>query len=142
MATLLGVDILVKVMLPGRWREIPNSPFSFETELGWVLAGGTDSCAPVYHVATHHASLLTGDDLLRQFWEVEKNSKAHSTLSPEYQSVLDHFKTHTLARVKVDSLYLHPKCLVSNHLVSPGDKQSEDFFHLNDRFIPRVSFKS
>ena len=84
-------------MLHGRRRGTPNSPFAFKTEFGWVLAGCTDSCAPANHVATHHASLLTRDDLLRQFWEVEENPKAHSTLSPEDQPVLDHFKTHTLA---------------------------------------------
>ena len=64
---LLGVEILVIVMLHGRQRGTPNSPFTFEIEFGWVLAGGTDSCAPANHVATHYASLLTRDDLLRQF---------------------------------------------------------------------------
>ena len=44
--------------------------------------------------------------------------------------------------MKIDLLYLYSKGLVSNHLVSPGHKQSEDFFHLNDHCIPRVTFKS
>ena len=87
------MEIFVKVMLHGWWRGIPNSPFAFETEFGWVLADGTDSRAPANHVASHHASLLTGDDLPCQLWEVEENPKAHSTLSPEDQSVLDHFKS-------------------------------------------------
>ena len=87
------MEIFVEAMLHGRRRGIPNSPFIFETEFGWVLASGNDSCAPANHVATHHTSLLTSDDLLRQFWEVEENPKAHSTLSLEVRLVMDHFKT-------------------------------------------------
>ena len=67
---LLGVEIFVEVMLHDWWRGIPNSPFAFETEFGWILAGSTDFCAPANPVATHHASLPTRDDLLHQFWEV------------------------------------------------------------------------
>ena len=37
--------------------------------------------------------------------------------------------------MKIDLLYLYLKGLVSNHLVSPGHKQSKNFFHLNDHCI-------
>lgn len=40
------------------------SSIAFETKFGWVLAGNTNTCTPATHVATHHASLLTGDDIL------------------------------------------------------------------------------
>ena len=66
---LLGVDILVQVLLQGRRIGPPGSPVAFETELGWVLAGGSAACYPATQVATHHVSLDFSDDLLRKFWE-------------------------------------------------------------------------
>ena len=66
---LLGVDIFVETLLQG-WRiGPPGSPSAFETEFGWVLAGRLDASSPSTHVASHHASLTTRDDLLRRFWE-------------------------------------------------------------------------
>ena len=44
-------------------------------KFGRVLAGGTNSCAPANHVATLQASLLTGDNLLRQFFGSRGESK-------------------------------------------------------------------
>ena len=44
-------------------------------------------------IISHHSMLQTGDDLLRQFWEVEKiaDRTCHTT---EESAVSDHFKTH------------------------------------------------
>ena len=39
--------MFVNVLLHGRWFGPPGSPVAFETEFGWVLAGETESCAPV-----------------------------------------------------------------------------------------------
>lgn len=47
---------------------------------------------PVHCVVTHHTSLLSGDDILRKFWELEERSKTDTVLSPEERSVLQHFK--------------------------------------------------
>ena len=70
------------VMCHGRRRGRRGSPNAIETTFGWVLAGnnnieGSDT------IASHHMSILTGDELLRQFWEVEEKSVANSTLTPE-----------------------------------------------------------
>ena len=89
---LLGVDIFVDVLLHGRRFGPPGSPVAFETEFGWVLAGHVDASTPTRHIASHHASLATGDDLLRKFWEIEENPKGDSKFSPEEQSVVQHFK--------------------------------------------------
>jgi hypothetical protein len=92
---LLGVDIFAETLLQG-WRiGPPGSPCAFETEFGWVLAGRLDASSPSTHVASHHASLTTGHDLLRLFWEVEEGPKGETILSSEERSVVQHFKeTH------------------------------------------------
>lgn len=65
---LLGVETFVDVMGQGRRMGTPGTLIAFETQLGWVLAGGACPQVPPHHVAVHHVSLLTGDDLIRQFW--------------------------------------------------------------------------
>ena len=90
---LLGVDIFVVVILAGRRLGPPNSPVALETEFGWVLAGRIDSTtSPVLHAATHLASLLSGDDLLRQFWETEENLGGDTAYTPDEKSVVQHFQ--------------------------------------------------
>ena len=90
---LLGVEVFAEVVLHGRRCGIPGSPVAFETQFGWVLAGSTNSCVPAQVVATHHTTLLSGDDLLRRFWEVEKLA-VEDYLTPEESAVVDHFKSH------------------------------------------------
>ena len=99
---LLGVDVFVSVLRDGRRTGPPGSPVAFETEFGWVLAGNANSLTPNHHVTTHHA--LTGDDLIRQFWEVEEKPLSSQVLTPEERSALDHFKTHHKTE---DSLFLY-----------------------------------
>ena len=88
---LLGVDVFVETLRQGRRFGLPGSPSAFETEFGWVLAGRLDSPSP-NHVASHHASFIAGDDLLRRFWEIEENPNSEVYLSPEERSVMQHFK--------------------------------------------------
>jgi len=93
---LLGVEVFADVMLHGRRHGPPGSPIAFETKFGWVLAGNTAACASATDVTTHHVSLLTGDDILRKFWELEEQPRSDSALSPEERSVVQQFKTdHT-----------------------------------------------
>ena len=90
---LLGVKTFVNIIRHGRRRERRGSPTATETCFGWVLAGSTNipGAAPL---PSHHVSALAGDDLLRQFWEVEEKPVAHSTLTPEEHAVLNHFDAH------------------------------------------------
>ena len=97
---LLGVEVFAEVMLHGRRMGPPGSPIAFETKFGWVHAGNTDACAPAHHVVTHRASLFTGDDILRKFWELEERPTTESMLSPAERSVVQHFDTnHTQCEV-------------------------------------------
>ena len=62
---------------------------------GWVLAGGTtDTCTPTNHVATYHVSCVSGDDILRKFWEIEDNPLSETSLTPEERTVVQHFKAN------------------------------------------------
>ena len=70
---LLGVDHFIASLLHGRWTGPPGSPTAFETRFGWVLAGSVESQGHPQQVATHHTSLITGDDLLQKFWEIEES---------------------------------------------------------------------
>ena len=89
---LLGVDVFMEVLLHGRRTGPHGSPIAFETKLGWVLAGSANSCAPSTHIATHYALLLTGDDILNKFWEIEEKPVDNASLSTEERSVVNHFK--------------------------------------------------
>ena len=91
---LLGVDVFVNVLLHGRRFGPPGSPVAFETEFGWVLAGETESCIPANHIITYHTSLVSGDDILRKFWEIEEKPMSDSTLSLEERTVVHHFRNN------------------------------------------------
>ena len=97
---LLGVDVYTEVLFHGRRSGPPGSPVAFETMFGWVLAGRTDTHASTHlTIATHHVSVISGDDLLRKFWETEENPKDPSNLSPDERSIVQHFKdTHTRSK--------------------------------------------
>jgi len=90
---LLGVETFVDIMRHGRRRGRQGSPTAIETTFGWVLAGNTN-IGGSDTIASHHVSVLTGDVLLRQFWEVEEKLVANSTLTPEERTVLNHFDAH------------------------------------------------
>ena len=92
---LLGVDVFVEVLLHGRWTGPRGSPIAFETKLGWVLAGSTNSCAPSTHVASYSSHFITHRRrILRKFWEIEEKPMENASLSTEERSVVNHFKVH------------------------------------------------
>ena len=68
---LLGVDIFVAALLNGRRHSPPGLPTALETMFGWVLAGNAASLSSI-NLVSHHATLLSSDDLIRKFWEVEE----------------------------------------------------------------------
>ena len=90
---LLGVDVFAEIIKEGRRTGPPCSPVAFETSLGWVLAGGVESCTSVNHIVSHHVSTLTGDDILRKFWEIEEQPLSQPVLSPEERTVVWHFES-------------------------------------------------
>ena len=91
---LLGVEIFAEVVLQGRRIGSSGSPIAFETHFGWVLAGNTNSCSSTPVIAAHHVAFLTGDDLLRHFWEIEEKSVPELHFTPEEKAVMTHFQNH------------------------------------------------
>ena len=89
---LLGVDIFVEVLWQGRQTGALDSLSAFETEFGWVLAGKLDVFASSHSNVSHYVSVITGNDLMRKFWEIEECPKDQSYLTPEEQLVVQHFK--------------------------------------------------
>ena len=69
---LLGVDVFSQVVRQGRQSGVHGSPSAFETDFGWVLAGETSTCVSHLSLLTYHTTVVTGDGLLRKFWEIEE----------------------------------------------------------------------
>ena len=90
--TLLGVDHFIASLLHGRRTGQPGSPTAFKTRFGWVLAGSVESQGHPQQVATHYLSLITGDDLLRKFWEIEESPGNNILFSAEEQAAVLHLK--------------------------------------------------
>ena len=93
---LLGIDIYTVVTLQGRQSGPPGTPLALETKFGWVLAGKTTLTSQQPIVGSHHATVCSGDDILRKFWEIEEGPKDGSNLTPEEQAVTLYFQnTHS-----------------------------------------------
>ena len=91
---LLGVDVFSNVLLQGRRFGPSDSPVAFETLFGWVLAGRTGPQEISHDVVSHHIAVVTGDDLLRKFWEIEKSEISNTVLSSEEKLVLQHYQSN------------------------------------------------
>ena len=86
--------MFVETLRQGQRFGPPGSPSAFETEFSWVLAGRLNPPGP-NHVASHHASLVAGDNPLRRFWETEENPNSKVSSFSEERSVMQHFReTH------------------------------------------------
>ena len=94
---LLGVDIFIAVLLNGRRFGPPGSPTALETDFGWVLAGGVGAgYSTANSISSNHISFLTGDDLLRKFWEIENAPRQDPMMfTPHEKLVVQQFiSTH------------------------------------------------
>lgn len=95
---LLGVDVFIVAILFGRRVRPPNTPVTLETEFGWVLAGRTTSPCRVFLTSPLITRLLSGDELLRQFWEMEESPGRDVVYKTEEQSVTQHFQGNHFRR--------------------------------------------
>ena len=129
----LSVDVFVATLLDGRRPGPQDAPSALETEFGWVLAGGSSSSRTPQSVS-HHATLLTGDDLLRSFWEIEEATPQIPILSSEERMVMEHFTTLTLVPRTGDSSLLFPKEQMSLTLVNHARRLSDGFLTSRDLY--------
>ena len=106
----------------GRQSGPDNSPTALDTAFGWVLAGNTGAPTETPLVSTHLTSVVTGNDLLRQFWEVEEKAIANSTLTLEERCALEHFNTHHSRDERGRFVVPLPKCPLESKL---GESRSQ-----------------
>ena len=64
------------------------------THLGWVLSGTIKFYGPQQQAISYFSSLITGDESIQKFWEVENCHFRSPPLSMEEQAVVKHFNTH------------------------------------------------
>ena len=95
---LLGVDVFIDILRQGRRTGPPGSPTAFETEFGWVLCGNAGCTAPNaqanVHITAFHATTVSGDDVLRRFWEIEESPTDRLPLSVEERTVVRNFESN------------------------------------------------
>ena len=66
----------------------PGSPSAF----GWVLAGNIDMIIPA-HIATH-TSVISGDNIICKFWEIEESPNSELALSLDEHAVVHNFRVN------------------------------------------------
>ena len=138
---LFGVDVFVEVLLQGQRIGPPDSPTTFETQFGWGLAGKTNPSTQDYRIASHHASLVTGDDLLRKFWEIEQHPKGDSSLSAEERSVVQHFKDNHSCTKSARFIVPLPKKPYAKALGESRSQAVRRFFSLERSLRSRDQFE-
>lgn len=74
---LLRVDVFTSLLLHGR-RTGPRV-LLLPLKQCLVLTGSSSQSTPQSVTTSHHTLIATGDDLLRQFWEIEESSRHEST---------------------------------------------------------------
>jgi hypothetical protein len=136
---LLGVDVFTSSLLHGRRIGPPGTPAAFETVFGWVLAGPTTEPTPGSFITSHHTLIATGDDLLRQFWEIEESTKHETNLSPEEGLLCSTLTNPIIVQLMEDSLCHYPRNLTLRHWVSQDRMPFGDSYRLNDLCTPRVN---
>ena len=85
-----------------------GSPSAFKTYFGWVLAGTVHARHYPQQISTCCITMLSGDDLLRSFWEMEHCNLQQPVLSLNEQTVVDPFWGHL---VEIGQEDLLSRCL-------------------------------
>ena len=65
-------------------------------KFGWVLAGKTGDLAIPSNTTSHHVTTISGDDVLRKFWEIEECPQDAQNYSPEERVVVCHFAENNI----------------------------------------------
>ena len=88
------------------------------------------------HVTSHHISFVAGDDLLRQFWEIEEQPNTSACLSSEDRVVLLHLKENHYCSDAGRFVIPLPKRL---HLKALGESCPQAVRRSNGPYTPRVN---
>ena len=85
--------------------------------------------------------MITGDDILRKFWEIEEHPKDQSSLSPEEQFVVQHFKDNHCRNEEGKFVVSLPKKPHTKELVSQDHKRYDNFSPQRNVCAQRGNFK-
>ena len=116
-----------------------NSPTTINTEFGWVLARTAGSQEDTHTVTTNLTSVITGNDLICRFWEVEEMI-ANSTLTLEERSAFNHFETHRAHDDRGRFIVPFPKPPCQPGLENLNPELCKDSFPSNDSYMRKNSF--
>ena len=78
----------MNVMLQGRRTGPLGFPTALETEFGWVLAGSMKGYETHNVIVANISNVMSCDDLLRAFWEIEEHSAEDLVFTCEEKMVL------------------------------------------------------
>ena len=102
-------------------------------------AGSVGTQTDAQLVSTHFTSVVTGDDLLSRFWEIEEKIVANCTLTPEERCALDHFNSHHSRDIDGRFVVPLPKRSMETKLGESRSQVFDGFCHLRDPFTLKVS---
>ncbi|KMQ87813.1 hypothetical protein RF55_12812 [Lasius niger] len=93
---LLGAEVCSIILEDGLRKGGPRAPIAQKTSLGWILSGGCEEISPDKNRSSHQC---TADhelvDLVRRFWEQEKEPTASMVLTPDEEKCEEFFvRTH------------------------------------------------
>jgi len=97
---LLGADIFFTILKDGKKSGLPNSPVALNSELGWLVGGGSNILrteSPIVYSITSREETIHIDNncldaSLRRFWEIEEGPPTKH-LTSEQSSCEEHFKS-------------------------------------------------
>ena len=91
---LLGCDTMPHIILPGSIAGPKNTPTAWNTVFGWAILGQFTPHGQQQTInLTQSAVVESTDALLARFWEVEESVPNLAILTPEEESVQEHFAT-------------------------------------------------
>ena len=88
---LLGVDVFISVIRQGWQLGPPGAPWALKTCFGRVLSGMIHPERPQRQVISCFCSLLTSDELLQKFWQVESCDLQSPPYFLDAQTVVNYF---------------------------------------------------
>lgn len=140
---LIGAQLFVELLLPGKITGSPGQPSAFLTTLGYVIMGEAEilSSEPADHFLSYHATAESIHEDLRKFFELE-NIKETNILSSDDQECESFYKTTTTrdetGRFIVSLPFKqNPSCLGDSFKTA-----RQQYLHLERKFQKNRDFKS
>lgn len=88
---LLGAEIFWELLCVGQFQLGRNLPFLQKTHFGWIVGGSIANCKQNAPTDTYSTCLLSLDQQLTKFWEIEEHQTVKNNLSPSELECENHF---------------------------------------------------